>query len=64
MDIESEKLEIIKLLLETNDKNVIEAIKNVFELQNRGVWAELSPEQQEKIDLKIQEENRGDQLDI
>lgn len=64
MDIESEKLELIKLLVETNDKNVIEAIKNIFELQNRLVWDELSPEQQEKIDLKILEENRGDQLDI
>ncbi|WP_367756774.1 hypothetical protein AB3G33_05480 [Flavobacterium sp. WC2421] len=64
MDIESEKLEIIKLLLDTNDKTIIEAIKNIFELQKRVVWNELTPEQQEKIDSKILEENRGDQVDL
>ena len=64
MDIQSEKLEIIKLLLETNDKNVIEAIKNIFKSQKRVVWNELTPEQQEKIDFKILEENRGDQVDL
>jgi len=64
MDIESEKLEIIKLLLDTNDKTIIEAIKNIFELQKRVVWNELTPEQQEKIESKILEENRGDQVDL
>lgn len=64
MDIQSEKLEIIKLLLDINDKTIIEAIKNIFELQNRVVWDELTPEQQEKIDSKILEENRGDQVDL
>tara|TARA_R110000868_G_scaffold138463_2_gene352625 strand:- start:2492 stop:2686 length:195 start_codon:yes stop_codon:yes gene_type:complete len=64
MDIESEKLEIIKLLLDTDDKTIIEAIKNIFQLQKRVVWNELTPEQQEKIDSKILEENRGDQVDL
>lgn len=64
MDIQSEKLELIKLLLATNDKNIIEAIKNIFELQENAIWNELTPEQQEKIDFKILEENRGDQVDI
>jgi hypothetical protein len=64
MDIQSEKLELIKLLLETNDNAIIEAIKNIFKSQKKDVWKDLSPEQQEEIDLGILEANRGDQVDL
>ena len=64
MDIQLEKLELIKLVLETNDKAIIEAIKNIFKSQKKDVWKELSTEQQEEIDLRIQEANRGDQVDL
>ena len=64
MDIQSEKLELIKLLLETNDNTIIEAIKNIFKSQKKDVWKDLSPEQQEEIDLGILEANRGDQVDL
>ncbi|MFV5691067.1 hypothetical protein [Flavobacterium sp. LT1R49] len=64
MDIQSEKLELIKLLLETNDKDIIESIKNIFKSEKKDVWKELSPEEQEEIDLGIQEANRGDQVDL
>ncbi|MFV8345963.1 hypothetical protein [Flavobacterium sp. ZB4P13] len=64
MDIQSEKLELIKMLLETDDKAIIEAIKIIFNSPKKDVWKELSPEQQEEIDLEIQEANRGDQVDL
>ncbi|MFE3871563.1 MULTISPECIES: hypothetical protein [Flavobacterium] len=64
MDIQSEKLELIKLLLETNDKSIIESIKNIFKSEKKDVWKELSPEEQEEIDLGIQEANRGDKVDL
>ncbi|MFV5699629.1 hypothetical protein ACM55H_14775 [Flavobacterium sp. ZT3R17] len=64
MDIQSEKLELIKLLLETNDKAIIEAIKNIFKSEKKDIWKELSPEEQEEIDLGIQEANRGDKVDL
>ncbi|TDE01094.1 hypothetical protein [Flavobacterium sandaracinum] len=64
MDIQSEKLELIKLVLETHDIAVIEAIKNIFKAQKKDVWSDLSPEQQEEIDLGILEANRGDQVDL
>jgi hypothetical protein len=35
MDIQSEKLELIKLLLETNDNAIIEAVKNIFKAQKK-----------------------------
>ncbi|MFV8270687.1 hypothetical protein ACNQGP_12255 [Flavobacterium sp. GT2N3] len=64
MDIQSEKLKLIKLLLETDDKTIIEAIKNIFKAQKKDLWKELSPEQQEEIDVEILEANRGDQVDL
>lgn len=62
--MQSDKLELIKMLLDTNDKTIIEAIKNIFKAQKKDVWKELSPEQQEEIDLEILEANRGDQVDL
>jgi TRAP-type C4-dicarboxylate transport system substrate-binding protein len=64
MDIQSEKLEIIKLLIAVDDNSIIAAVKDILELHKKAVWNELSPEQQEIIDLQILEENRGDQLEV
>jgi hypothetical protein len=64
MDIAAAKLELIKLLLNTNDVKIIEAIKNVFESNKKNVWDALSTEEQEAIDFKILEENRGDQVEL
>ena len=64
MDIQSEKLKLIKMLLETDDKAIIQAIKNIFKSEKKEAWKQLSAEEQEKIDLKIQEANRDDQVDL
>ena len=64
MDIQSEKLELIKMLLETDDKTIIEAIKNILKSEKKEVWEKLSPEQQEEINIVIQKENRGDIVDF
>ena len=64
MDIQSDKLELTKMLLETDDTTIIEAIKNIFKSQKKDVWKDLSPEHQEEIDLGILEANRGDQVDL
>jgi len=64
MDLQSEKLELIKLLVETDDKAIIEAVRDIFASQNKGVWTQLSAEEQEVIEIKIHEANRGDQLEL
>lgn len=64
MDIQSEKLELIKMLLETNDKSIIEAVKNILKLEKKEAWEKLTPEQQEEINIVIQKENRGDIVDF
>lgn len=64
MDIQSEKLELIKLLLDVNDKSTLEAVKNILEAKKKEVWEKLTPEQQEEINIVIQKENRGDIVDF
>ncbi len=64
MDIQSEKLELIKMLLETDDKAIIEAVKNILKSKKKEVWEKLTPEQQEEINIVIQKENRGDIVDF
>jgi hypothetical protein len=41
MNIQLEKLELIKMLLETNDESVINSIKNIFKSENKDWWEEL-----------------------
>jgi hypothetical protein len=37
-------------------------LQETFWKQQQTVWTELSAEEQEQIEIKIQEDNRGDQL--
>jgi hypothetical protein len=64
MDLNSEKLELIKRILETNDIVLLEKIGAIFEKKESEVWEELSPEEQEEINIAIQNENRGDVVDF
>jgi hypothetical protein len=64
MDLNSEKLEIIKKIVKTNDVDLLGKIRAVFEAKEKRVWNDLSPEQQEEINLVIKNENRGDEIDF
>jgi hypothetical protein len=64
MDLNAEKLELIKKIAKTKDIDILKKIKIVFEDREREVWKELTPEQQEEINIGIQNENRGDVVDF
>jgi hypothetical protein len=64
MDSNAEKLELIQKIAETKDIILIKKIKAVFNEVEKGVWKELTPEQQEEINIGIQNENRGDVVDF
>ena len=50
MDIQAEKLELMKLLLNTNNPSVLESIKNILKKDKTSdFWEELSSEQQREI---------------
>jgi hypothetical protein len=60
MDLNSEKLELIKKIVKTKDIVLLKKISAIFEERKNEVWEELTPEQQEEINIAIQNENRGD----
>jgi hypothetical protein len=64
MDLNAEKLKLIKKIAKTKDIAILKKIKAVFEDREKEVWKELTPEQQEEINIGIQNENRGDVVDF
>jgi hypothetical protein len=64
MDLNAEKLELIKKIVKTKDLDLLKKITAIFEEEKNEVWEELTPEQQEEINIGIQNENRGDVVDF
>jgi translation initiation factor 1 (eIF-1/SUI1) len=64
MDLNAEKLELIKKIVKTKNIDLLKKVKAVFEDKEKEVWEELTPEQQEEINIAIQNENRGDVVDF
>jgi hypothetical protein len=64
MDLNAEKLELIKKIVKTKDVTLLKKIKAIFEEEKNEVWEELTPEQQEEINIGIQNENRSDVVDF
>jgi hypothetical protein len=60
MDIQSEKLELIKKLLETNDEYVIESIKSVFKKGRKDFWKDLNEKQRFDIEESDRQIEKGD----
>ena len=64
MSIQAKKLEIMKLILETDNPGILEIIKGLFK-QNVATdfWETLSEEQKEDVLLGIGEIEKGEVVD-
>ncbi|HFG0566511.1 TPA: hypothetical protein ACGFUW_002293 [Flavobacterium psychrophilum] len=60
MNIQLEKLEIIKMLVETNDSSIIESIKKIFKSEKKDSWEELSDEQKTEIEEGERQIEKGE----
>ncbi len=60
MNIQLEKLELIKLLAETNDESIITSIKNIFNSKKKDWWDDLTEEQKHEIEESEKEIENGD----
>lgn len=47
MDIQAEKIELVKRLLDTDDQSILAEVKHVFESREQDFWIDL-PEQVKK----------------
>jgi hypothetical protein len=59
MDVATTKLELVKLLLNTSDKGIIEHIKAVFNTQSEAWWEELPDEIQKSVIRGVQQSDKG-----
>ncbi len=60
MDIQTEKLKLIELLLHTNNPSIIERIKNILQTEeSQDIWEELSDEQKTEIEHALEEVRNG-----
>jgi hypothetical protein len=64
MNIQLEKLELIKMLLETNDESVINSIKTIFKSEKKDWWEELSEEQRFEIEEAEKEIEKGEYVNF
>lgn len=64
MNIQTEKLEILKLILETENPSILESIKNMFKKESKkDFWETLPQYQKDDILQGIQEIENGDIVD-
>lgn len=64
MNIQAEKIEIMKLILETDNPNILESVKKIFEKEEiPDFWETLTPEQREDILQGIKDIEEGEVLD-
>lgn len=60
MNIQAEKLELIKMLLNTNKPSVLKSIRKIFEKEKIDFWNTLSEEEKEDIKQGIEELDKGE----
>ncbi len=59
MDIQLEKIALIKLLAETENPSIINEIKKVFQREKKDWWEDLSEEQKADIEEGIKDADEG-----
>ena len=61
MNIQAEKLEIMKMILETDNPGILESVKRLFTKEPlKDFWTELPQEQKDEIIIGLQEIENGD----
>jgi hypothetical protein len=64
MNIHAEKLELMRLILETNNPGMISSIKKILKKETKGdFWDTLTQSQKDEILQGIEEIDRGEVID-
>jgi len=65
MDIHAEKMEIIKMIIETENPGIIDSIKKIFKKEHKvDFWETLPQDQKDDILLGIKEIENGELVDF
>jgi TRAP-type C4-dicarboxylate transport system substrate-binding protein len=60
MDIRLEKLELMKMLMETENPSVLQAIRKIFQKEEKDWWDDLTEEQQNILNESMEEYEKGE----
>ena len=60
MSIETTKLELMHLLLQTQKESVLKKLKSVFEEEHVDWWSEMSKKEQEEIKTGLAQADKGE----
>tara|TARA_R110002111_G_scaffold255075_1_gene321074 strand:- start:216 stop:443 length:228 start_codon:yes stop_codon:yes gene_type:complete len=59
MNIETTKLELMHLLLQTQKESILKKLKSVFEEEQVDWWSEMSKKEQEEIKTGLAQADKG-----
>lgn len=59
MNLQTEKLEIVRMLLNTNDRELIREVKILFKSREADWWDEMDGQQKEVISEGLAQADRG-----
>jgi len=60
MNIETTKLELMHLLLQTQKESILKKLKSVFEEEQVDWWSEMSKKEQEEIKTGLAQADKGE----
>ena len=60
MDIRLEKLELMKMLMETENPLVLQAIRKIFQKEEKDWWDDLTEEQQNILNESMEQYEKGE----
>lgn len=60
MDIQLEKIELVKKLLATEDVSILKSIKKIFEKEEKDWWDDLTEEQQNILNESMEQYEKGE----
>lgn len=60
MSLETKKLELIKTLLKTQEKSVLDRVEEVLNTSKTDWWNDLSAEERKEIELGLKQADSGD----
>ncbi|MGE0019146.1 MAG: hypothetical protein AB7S72_05730 [Draconibacterium sp.] len=65
MNIQAEKLEIMKMILETENQGILESIKDIFKKEAQSdFWETLTEKQKQEIREGLKEADSGEVVDF
>jgi hypothetical protein len=59
MDIQAEKIDLVRRLLDTDDTSILQEVKNVFETHEKDFWNDLPEHVKEGIARSKQQADAG-----